>query len=803
MMTRKTLIEGVRKRPGIATSLLVAFVVLIAYENIVFRGQTLIASANYHPFDNRFDRLEPRPVADYAFVNWYDLGGAWWQFEPAGRFFALAYRRMIVPLWDPTVSAGADAHVNVTQGQYFPPRVLMLLLGDSASGRDAFYILLVLLSGVASALLMVRNGCHTFAAATTGVVYALSGAMTQTVNSVLGQSFAVIPLVVLACDELLRSPTWRKVAAFSAVVGFFVTSSFLPAVISGFFLLPFLLGAHLAAPELPPSEQTAPDLKRRRIRLTSVFVLGVVVGLGLVAVLLLPLHLTSRAIPEFQSWYERSGLSHHFWPSAVTLASPSLIFDSGQLRDPSQHLFPDPPVDFFYVGIVPLLLALFVSRGETARERRLFWFFVSAGAVLFLKLVGFPLVQWIGLLPILRHIHFVPYFDAALSLTIAGLAGLTVEQIRRKPPGYSRYEVAVAVGLVAIVVVGIMLLGRPVNLQGEWRANAIELGRVGLIVFLVRRILRGRMAGMVTGQAAAALLLTIAAFDQVTLAHRARFGRVDVWSNPPGFVKYLQRDRGLFRIHSIGDLALTPNVAQPLGLSFLSSRHSFNQPRYVELVRRYFKVARLPYPLIQSLVPDSRHVLDLLNVKYLVANSGQEIATLESKGFSRVHIDGSFHVFANGSVWPRAYLASRWELARTPVAALEAVGRLTSRDKVVVERPPSLPPQDSSGPAAGRIIVSRYSYNGSTMVVQTDRPALLVVSDSYAPGWSASVNGERADILIANYAFRAVHVPQGRSTVVFRYWPPGFIAGGVVSALSLMAIGLMCVTWRKREHSEH
>src|SRR2546428_4729661 len=237
-----------KKRPKIAAAFLVLLAVVVANENIIFRGQTLVASANAHPFDYRDDRLRPIKLRESSIVNWHDVGAAWWQWEPAARFFAIAYRKGIVPIWDPTIAGGVDAHVNVTQGQYFPPYVLLLLLGDQPLARDLYYVLLILMSGVACALLALRNGLHVISAAALGVLYALSGSMTQTANSIIGQSFAMIPVLVLACDWLLDSPTLRRTALFAAVVALAVSASFLPAVISGLFVLPFLVIAHLLSP---------------------------------------------------------------------------------------------------------------------------------------------------------------------------------------------------------------------------------------------------------------------------------------------------------------------------------------------------------------------------------------------------------------------------------------------------------------------------------------------------------------------------------------------------------------------------
>jgi uncharacterized membrane protein YfhO len=63
----------------------------------------------------------------------------------------------------------------------------------------------------------------------------------------------------------------------------------------------------------------------------------------------------------------------------------------------------------------------------------------------------------------------------------------------------------------------------------------------------------------------------------------------------------------------------------------------------------------------------------------------------------------------------------------------------------------------------------------------------LYASESFADGWTARVNGRPAEILAANYAFRAVAIPAGRAEIEFRYRPPGLTAGLAVSGASVLA----------------
>jgi uncharacterized membrane protein YfhO len=75
-------------------------------------------------------------------------------------------------------------------------------------------------------------------------------------------------------------------------------------------------------------------------------------------------------------------------------------------------------------------------------------------------------------------------------------------------------------------------------------------------------------------------------------------------------------------------------------------------------------------------------------------------------------------------------------------------------------------------------------------------PALAVLNDTFAPGWTATVDGAPAAVVGADGALRATPVEKGRHTIVWRYRAPGLRTGAAVSGLALVLLGLL--GWRVR-----
>ena len=103
---------------------------------------------------------------------------------------------------------------------------------------------------------------------------------------------------------------------------------------------------------------------------------------------------------------------------------------------------------------------------------------------------------------------------------------------------------------------------------------------------------------------------------------------------------------------------------------------------------------------------------------------------------------------------------------------------------------------------ADRPIVAARSVSNepSQVVIEADasEPGMLVLTDTFYPGWVARVDGEPREILRANYLFRAVSLEAGRHRVVFRYQPWSFRLGVALTATSLVAVVAVSVTRRAR-----
>lgn len=168
---------------------------------------------------------------------------------------------------------------------------------------------------------------------------------------------------------------------------------------------------------------------------------------------------------------------------------------------------------------------------------------------------------------------------------------------------------------------------------------------------------------------------------------------------------------------------------------------------------------------------------------------------------------GDVVAYRNRSALPRARLVSRWEPAPAGGRAalgpfLDGVqaGRIDVRGTVRLDAAPDPAPAPTDAP----LPTPEFVTDGLDQVAvrtNTATPAVLVLADMAAPGWSAEVDGRAAKLLTADLALRAVAVPAGPHTVTFRYRDESYRAGltltviGVILTLGLVAFSFLPRRW--------
>ena len=106
-------------------------------------------------------------------------------------------------------------------------------------------------------------------------------------------------------------------------------------------------------------------------------------------------------------------------------------------------------------------------------------------------------------------------------------------------------------------------------------------------------------------------------------------------------------------------------------------------------------------------------------------------------------------------------------------------------------------------------ITTNIQTNGTEIDhINASSTALLVRSETWAPGWHATIrrlgSTKSTNVTVKRYGIiQSVIVPEGISTVTFSYWPPGMTVGMVLSLLAFLGILSMVVVLLKPKLHKH
>ena len=206
-------------------------------------------------------------------------------------------------------------------------------------------------------------------------------------------------------------------------------------------------------------------------------------------------------------------------------------------------------------------------------------------------------------------------------------------------------------------------------------------------------------------------------------------------------------------------------------------------------------------------------LLDLLAVRYLVqpsdlpALAGEPIDIAHDPRWQMINVDPApetrqfvaggrqqlppFTVYENRAAFPRAFMVPRAEPLPERSRVLAELKQADLRSVVFLDDfAPSVRPPEISG-RPGRATISSFQPNHVVVLVDSDSPGYLVLSDPWYPGWTCAVDDEPTRLYRANYAFRAAAVPAGKHRVRFDFDPISYRRGKVISGASLAVLAML------------
>lgn len=365
-----------------------------------------------------------------------------------------------------------------------------------------------------------------------------------------------------------------------------------------------------------------------------------------------------------------------------------------------------------------------------------------------------------------RAIHLVHF-------SIAVLAAFGVDVLLERLHGHWIRRAAwtwAAFGciIVAAAVVS-TLLGRPEQDGGTLMSGYVALAAAAMIFAYQREVLTRRwlLAGVLT-----LVVVELGAVQNYPNRHdknRNRF--VEAMQSNRDVAEYLRQQPGPVRA-AVNDQDVPSNFGDWHG---------------VDMLQGY--VAGAPVNLLLHPL-HTRETRNLFAVNYWVSREPERAEQqLVYTGQSGVK------VFKNPHAMPRAW-TSHEAVRVNNNAELQAIISQPDFDPrrrvgFVAADPPAL----ESCPGESKVEIKRHHSNRITMRAEMACRGMVVIADSYYPGWRASVDGKSTPILETWGAMRGLVVDKGVHIVEMRFHPMSVYLGGVLTLFGGLLAG---VAWKKR-----
>lgn len=326
------------------------------------------------------------------------------------------------------------------------------------------------------------------------------------------------------------------------------------------------------------------------------------------------------------------------------------------------------------------------------------------------------------------------------------------------------------------------------------------LGAIGFEIFIKSKesIIKNKVSKILL--ACLILILAVANIFVFAANYHLR-GNTDQWFKPPETANFLKKDTSRFRVLTLGHQAvwneqflnkgwlnaqdkylpfreaLDPNWNMVFGISQVDSYSPATFYRDILLsgiLRQDIQLKENNYIIAAGV----RNLLDIQNVKYIISPYKIDARNIDLVFTAQTKPE--YYVYQNTSVFTRTYVVNNYQAIPLLSESLRLLTSPAFNPKTTVILEKNLGDRKFKE-ATSEAKITKYQNQQVEIEANLKEDGVLVLSDSYYPGWKAYVDGQETEILAANINQRAVVLDKGEHKVEFIYKPKSFIKGAVIT----------------------
>ncbi len=593
----------------IPVRLIIIVLILAPFYNVIFLNKTL-SSSPIAP--GTFPSGPLGRVSNWEGIketSYMDVGAFAWIDEPLTLLAGKSLKERKSLLWNPYIGSSVPLMAELQSSIFFPLKIIIYAL-PKIIAWDIFLIVRLLISSLFCYLYFRKIKLSRVAAVFGTISFSLSGYFLYYINLFHLNLELMIPIFFFAAELIIEK--------FNSTRLLFLFLISLSSVFTGMFeSLPLIWGIfclYLIAKTIHIGKQNGTKYFQKIIIVLATMISAIITASFYIIPFL-------EYLQKTKTIHEHSvGLGYIPLKTAISIFIPFFFgpLNGSWNKMSSTAILP-------YLGFIPVGFALttfFIKESKHLIFRGIFSFIAL---LCFLKIFGFPLVNWIGNIPGFNVIIFTKYLVPIAAFSISSLAAIAVNSLQSS----KKFPLAIfSIPVFFITIVSIFYFLNKINAYeagySKYLEREIFFASTIIIVFtafLIIKIIKPKTNKIMRKLFVIAplFILLFEFYQHGFRLSRGRAERMDSYKTPD-FIEFLKKDPEKFRVFAI-DRILYPNTAVAYGIEDIRIIDPLTPGDYLRLiaatiapgVRERFTGDEWEKPNI------SAKALDLLNVKYVIS----------------------------------------------------------------------------------------------------------------------------------------------------------------------------------------
>ncbi len=739
---------------------------------------------------------EYNPWKQYSFLGYnpgsfpskFQYGDVIHQLYPWKTFTIDSLKNFTIPLWNPYNFSGHPFLADIQSAVFQPLNLLYLILAQPiAWGLTVALQPFIALIG--TYLFAKKIGLKKETAIFSSIGYAFSLYMSTFLEyNTMGHVIAVLPITLYGVELILEKNKFKGVLIFSLSIAYAIFAGHIQ--LAGFNILFTIIYSLFRLSSI-----------KEKFKNSLLLFITFITSLLIASIQLLPtlelLNLAARANQNYQFLIEKLLLQPF---QSILFFSPDFF---GNPATGNYKILDSYPGNSIYIGLATILFA--ISSITLIRKNIFIKFFVFVSTLFIILFFRNPLSE------LFFKIN-IPFFSTGsptnaiylLSFSISILAGFGIENIKNK----NKILILISLSIIAYLSINTIIFKDLVNMKNVLLSLLLSIGLLVLLIINYFQKLKHSLLILIF------CLITIADLFFYFQKFNSFVPKELVFPDTKIF-SYIKENSGINRVWGYQEAILEPNFNTQFNIYSAEGTDPLYPKAYGQLItashngqisKDFSNLNRSDAIISQRNIgftnPYREKILQLTGTKYILDVKNSTPDNFPIKEYNITYEEDLWRVIKDSKAADRIFFAKKLNYYSTSEDFAKKFfnPNFNPQQDILVEN--NAYSKDYLNQIDNNAIIKLVNYSPNKIIIDTksNTNQILFISDTYYPGWKATIDNKNTKIIKTNFTFRSIAIPKGQHRVVMSYEPDSFKLGFYLSLLGFAGLFILCILYIRDEY---